>query len=113
MAAGKPNVILVLCADRTIQASLRKVVEGAGCRASVCETIATAQRALARTTPVLILSDPLLSADAKAMLTASCAVVEFTVRTSSTGVRRMAKRNDASVKWLTELVESHCAKPQR
>jgi hypothetical protein len=114
MAAGQPKVILVLCADRTIQTSLRKVVEEAGCRASVCETVATAQRTLERTTAVLILSDPLLAAAAKVALAASCPIVEFSVRTSSTGVRRMAKRNDASVKWLTGLVESHCVtKPDR
>jgi hypothetical protein len=109
MAAGAPKVILVICSDRTIQASLRTVIEDAGCQAAFSADVGAGRRQLARTTPILILTDPLLALEVMAALAGSCPVVEFPVRTSSTGVSRMAKRNDAGVKWLSELIESHCA----
>jgi hypothetical protein len=104
----EPKVVLVVSANRTMQASLRTVVEEAGCRAIFSATIAAAQRRLAAEPVALILADPLLAAELPA-LAGVCPVVTFPVRTSSTGVRRMAKRNEAGVKWLTELVSRHCA----
>jgi hypothetical protein len=35
--------------------------------------------------------------------------VQVPVRTSSTGVRRIAKRNQAAVRWLMGLVAERCA----
>ena len=108
MTAAAPKLVLVVCSDHAMQASLRSVVEEAGCRAALAASVAAAQRELDRIVPVLILIDPLCGSEVPALV-ADCAVVEFPVRTSSTGVRRIAKRHDAGVKWLKELVASHCA----
>lgn len=109
MASAEPKLVLVLCADRTMQASLRTIVEEAGCRAAFSATVAAAQRRPDRATVVLVLCDPLLADEGKAALASACPVVTFPVRTSSTGVRRMAKRNDAAARWLAELVATRCS----
>jgi hypothetical protein len=106
VAAAK--VILVISSDRGMQASLGAIVEEAGCRALFAASVLVAQRKLVRAMPVLILTDPLCAGDVGA-LSPPCPVVEFPVRTSSTGVRRIAKRKDATVKWLTELIAEKCA----
>ena len=59
--------------------------------------------------PVVVLVDPLL-AEACQALASLCPLVTIPLRVSSTGVRRMAKRNEAAVRWLTAVVAQYCAR---
>jgi hypothetical protein len=102
------KVVLIVCSDRAMQEALRMVVEEAGCRSLMAATVAVAQQHLERATPILILVDPACGAEACDALTAPCPIMEFPIRTSSTGVRRIARKGDAATKWLSQVVASHC-----
>src|SRR4051812_17190551 len=102
------KVVLLICGDRAMQEVLRVIVASAGCRMVAAGSVAAAERRLERQRPVLILVDPLIGAPAAACLGHDGHVVEVPVRTSSSGVRRIAKHNDGAVRWLKDLVATRC-----
>jgi hypothetical protein len=113
MADTASKVVIVVCGDRAIQEAIRRIVEAAGCQPSLTATV---DAALKRRTEqggaaVLVLVDPLLLAESTAAMgtNGGCPVVAVPVRTSSTGVRRIAKRSDAAVRWLRSLIAERCA----
>ena len=111
MADVVSKTILILCSDRAMQEALRRIVEAAGCHPLLAGTIDLAKSKRVEQSPVLMLVDPLLVAECTAAFStdAGVPIVPVPVRTSSTGVRRIAKRNDAAVRWLSSLVNERCA----
>ena len=107
MSGPEAKVVLVVCPDRTIQDAVRRVVEACGCRAVVTAAVEAAVAEVDGARPVVALVDPRLGG-ACAVLQARCTVAEIPLRVSSTGVRRMAKRNESAVRWLTALMASRC-----
>jgi hypothetical protein len=109
MVEGDPlDVVLVICGDEAIQGSLRALIADAGCRSVVCSSAAEAGRRVEHLRPVLVLFDPILQAECEAAVAGLCTLVAIPVRTSSTGVRRFAKRTTVAVRWLRDLVTQHC-----
>ena len=108
MSGDEPKLVLVVCGDRAIQDSVRRIVEAAGCRAALVTGCEAATHELERAAAVVTLVDPLL-AEACRPLASVCPLVIIPLRVSSTGVRRMARRNESAVRWLTALVAQHCA----
>ncbi|HEY2744003.1 MAG TPA: hypothetical protein VGL86_05255 [Polyangia bacterium] len=78
---------------------------------SLTATVDAAVKRKAEQPAVLVLVDPLLLAESTAAFAGNgaCPVVAVPVRTSSTGVRRIAKRSDAAVRWLRGLIADRCA----
>lgn len=111
MADTPSKTVLILCGDRAMQEALRRIVEAAGCHPLLAGTIELALQKRAEQPPVLMLVDPLLVAQCSSAFAndAGIPIVPVPVRTSSTGVRRIAKRNDAAVRWLHGLVSQRCA----
>jgi hypothetical protein len=108
-ATKRANVILVITSDVVMQESVRLIVEAAGCHALGVPSIALAQERLRSVEPVLILIDPLWQADAVSQLGPEPPVVEIPVRTSSSGVRRVAKKGAAATRWLQALISERCS----
>lgn len=103
------RVVLVISADRGLRESLEKVVARAKCRAVAVHDCAAADRIIVHDPPVLILIDPTQRQSLSASARAVCVVVEIPVRTSQTGVRRLARPGSEAVRWLTGLVAQRCA----
>lgn len=97
------TVVLVICADRAMQEALREIVTAAGCRMLAVASVAAAERRLQRQHAALVLVDPLFGDAAAAAL--GVGVVEIPVRTSATGVRRIARQNRGAVRWLKTLLD--------
>jgi len=110
-AAKDGRVVLVLAADAAMQDSVRRIVDEAGCRPIIASTPEKAKRHLdtAPTQPVLILVDPACPSEVLAQLGPQCPIVEIPVRTSATGVRRVAKRGAAATRWLMDLIADRCS----
>lgn len=108
-ATKRANVILVIASDVVMQESVRLIVEAAGCKALVVPSIALAQERLRAAEPVLILIDPLWQDDAVTQLGPEPPVVEIPVRTSSSGVRRVAKKGAPATRWLQALINERCS----
>jgi hypothetical protein len=105
-----PKAVLVVCSDRAMQEALRRIVAAAGCHPLLAGTVDIARRLRAEQIPVLVLADPQLAVECSSVLgDGVCPIVAVPVRTSSTGVRRLAKRSDAAVRWLTGLVADRCS----
>lgn len=106
---SRARVILVVVADAAMQDSVRVIIEAAGCTPLVVPTIAHAKKSLCSTKPVLILIDPVWRDGAASQLGAEPPIVEIPVRTSSTGVRRVAKRGAPATRWLQNLIAKRCS----
>ncbi len=114
MAETASRIVIVVCGDRAIQEAIRRIVEAAGCQPSLTATVDAAVQRKSEQPAVLVLVDPLLLAESTVAFgsngsNGSCPVVAVPVRTSSTGVRRIAKRSDAAVRWLRGLIAERCA----
>ena len=112
MVETASKIVLVVCGDRAIQEAIRRIVEAAGCHPSLLATVdAAVKRKSEQPTAVLVLVDPLLMAESAQAFgpTNGCPLVAVPVRTSSTGVRRIAKRSDAAVRWLRGLIAERTA----
>ena len=107
------RVVLVLSSDRGLCASVDKLVARARCRAVAVPDCAAAERSIERVRPVLVLVDPLRRDALSARVRARCAVAEIPIRTSGSGVRRLAKPTTGAVRWLTGLVAERCASDGR
>ena len=105
----RDKIILVVAADATMQESVRLIIEAAGCTTLVAPSIAHAKKSLRSTKPVLVLIDPVWREDAESQLGSMVPIVEIPVRTSSTGVRRVAKRGTAATRWLQDLITQRCS----
>jgi hypothetical protein len=103
------KVVLIISTDRGLTESVDKIVARAKCRAVAVRDCTAAERAIERVRPVLILLDPLRPDEPSARLRGMCIVVEIPVRTSSSGIRRLAKPGTEAVRWLTDLVADRCA----
>ncbi len=97
------QLLLVVCRDRAMQEALRDSAARAGWRTLAATSIAAAEPMLARQRPALILVDPALG-DASA-LARHAPVEPIPVRTSSSGVRRLAKHSEGAGEWLRSLIE--------
>jgi CheY-like chemotaxis protein len=109
--AGK--IVLVLEDDRTLQESVRKLVEGHGFRVVMARSLPEAQRLLDRITrPCLILLDMLMheGREAMAKLGAHYPLATIPVRVSSSNVRRMSKKS-VQLDVLSEMLLQHCGQP--
>lgn len=110
--AGK--MVLVLEDDRTLQDSVRKLVERAGFKVVTARTLSEAQGLLDRIArPCLILLDTLMTEGIEAMakLGAHYPLATIPVRISASNVRRMSKRS-VQLDVLRDLLEQHCGQPQ-
>jgi hypothetical protein len=104
------RAVLVICGDRAMQEALRRIITAAGCHPLLAGNVELALQMRAERTPVLVLVDPQLAVPcASALGEGVCPIVLVPVRTSSSGVRRIAKRSDAAVRWLSGLVAERCA----
>lgn len=103
------KAVLVITRDRVINGALRAIIAAAGCEAVVLSSVAAAVRWLARWSPLLILIDPELTAAAENELAAPLRVVEIPLRTSASGVRRLAKRHHEAIGWLVDLIHAECS----
>ena len=107
--SGTRKVVLVICSDIGLRDSVDKVVARAKCRAVAVPDCSVAERAIETHRPVLILIDPLRHDTLTARLRSLCVVVDIPIRTSASGVRRLAKPHTEAVRWLTDLVAERCA----
>lgn len=103
------KVVLIISSDRGLSQAVDRVVARARCRGVAVRDCAAAERALEQILPVVILVDPLRHDELTARVRAVCAVVAIPVRTSGSGVRRLAKASTEAVRWLTDLVAERCA----
>src|SRR5262249_51014572 len=103
------KVVLIISSDRGLSESVDKIVARANCRAVAVRDCAAAERAIEHVQPVLILIDPRRHDELTARVRGLCIVVEIPVRTSGSGVRRLAKPGTEAVRWLTDLVANRCA----
>jgi hypothetical protein len=106
---GARKVVLIVSSDHGLSDAVDKMVARAKCRAVAVRDGVAAGRAVEQVRPVLILVDPLRRDELPARVRASCAVVAIPVRTSGSGVRRLAKASSEAVRWLTDLVAERCA----
>jgi hypothetical protein len=107
--SGARKVVLIISSDRGLCDSVDKVVARAKCRAVAVRDSAAAERAIERVRPVLILVDPVRRDELPSQLRAMCTVAELPVRSSGSGVRRLAKPSSEAVRWLTGLIAERCA----
>ncbi|MDB4970200.1 MAG: hypothetical protein JWN44_5889 [Myxococcales bacterium] len=108
-ARDGPKVVLVVAAEKAMQDSVLAIIEAAGCAPLIAASGAIATTLCQATRPVLVLVDPVCHADVSARLGAGLRIVAIPIRTSAAGVRRVAKRRTAAVRWLREIVETHCS----
>jgi CheY-like chemotaxis protein len=104
------KMVLVLEDDRTLQDSVRKLVERAGFKVVTARTLSEAQGLLERITrPCLILLDALMKEGIEAMtkLGAHYPLATIPVRISASNVRRISKKS-VQLDVLRDLLEQHC-----
>lgn len=107
-------MVLVLENDRTLQDSVRKLVERSGYRVVTARSLSEAQSLLERITrPCLILLDTLMTEglEAVAKLGAHYPLATIPVRVSTSNVRRMSKKS-VQLDVLRDLLEQHCGAGQ-
>ncbi len=104
------RLVLLLEDDRTLQESVRKIVEKAGYKVVTARSLPEAQQLLERITrPCLILLDTLTRQGFEAMnkLGQQYALASIPVRVSSTNVRRISK-SAVQLDVLRDLLQQHC-----
>ena len=104
------KMVMVLEDDRTLQDSVRKLVENAGYKVVTARLLSEAQSLLERIArPCLILLDTLMQHGVEAMtkLGASYPLATIPVRMSATNVRRISKRS-VHLDLLRDLLNQHC-----
>lgn len=107
--ADTRRVVLIISSDRGLRDAVDKRVTRARCRAVAVRDGAAAEQAFDQHRPALILVDPLQHDELSTRLRSLCVVVAIPVRTSGSGIRRLAKPNTEAIRWLTELVVERCA----
>jgi CheY-like chemotaxis protein len=102
------KMVLVLEADRTLQDSVRKVVEREGYRVVTARSLGEARSLLTRIArPCMILLDTIINGEAKQVLGDEYPMATIPVRVSAQRVRRMSKRS-VHIDELVQMLARHC-----
>jgi hypothetical protein len=103
-----PGIVLVLEADRTLQDSVREIVEREGYRVVTARSLDEAKSVLTKhERPCLILLDKLLAGGVQQALGSAYPLATIPVRVSGSKVRRISKKA-LQIEELRETLARYC-----